>query len=91
MYAWSHGQPIGSLAAELSTTLRDHSITDAFDDVTSDLEPRTIVGIMAMPCYAATTPTAQQPNSQRSSPLRGERCSPAVARERWRQQISERI
>ena len=46
VYAWSHGQPIGSLAAELSTTLHDHSITDAFDDVTSDLEPRTIVGIM---------------------------------------------
>ena len=46
MYAWSHAQPIGSLAAELSTTLHDHSITDALDDVTSDLEPRTIVGIM---------------------------------------------
>jgi predicted Rossmann-fold nucleotide-binding protein len=46
VYGWSHGQPIGSLAAELSTTLHDHSITDALDDVTSDLEPRTIVGIM---------------------------------------------
>jgi predicted Rossmann-fold nucleotide-binding protein len=46
VYAWSHAQPIGSLAAELSTTLHDHSITDALDDVTSDLEPRTIVGIM---------------------------------------------
>jgi predicted Rossmann-fold nucleotide-binding protein len=46
VYAWSHTQPIGSLAADLSTTLHDHSITDALDDVTSDLEPRTIVGIM---------------------------------------------
>jgi hypothetical protein len=46
VYAWSHAQPIGSLAAELSTTLHDHSITDALDDVTSDLESRSIVGIM---------------------------------------------
>jgi predicted Rossmann-fold nucleotide-binding protein len=46
VYAWSHAQPIGSLAAALSTTLHDHSITDALGDVTSDLEPRNIVGIM---------------------------------------------
>ena len=78
VYAWSHGQPIGSLAAELSTTLHDHSITDAFDDVTSDLEPRTIVGIMAvMPCYAATTPTARQAELAAILTTAGERCSPA--------------
>jgi predicted Rossmann-fold nucleotide-binding protein len=46
VYAWSHAQPTGSLAAALSTTLHDHSITDAVDDLTSDLEPRNIVGIM---------------------------------------------
>jgi hypothetical protein len=46
IYAWSHAQPIGSLAAALSTTLHDHSVTDALDDVTSELEPRNIVGIM---------------------------------------------
>ncbi len=46
VYAWSRAQPIGSLDAALSTTLHDHSITDALDDVTSDLEPRNIVGIM---------------------------------------------
>jgi predicted Rossmann-fold nucleotide-binding protein len=46
VYAWSHAQPIGSLAAELSMTLHDHSITDALDDVTSDLGSRRIVGIM---------------------------------------------
>ena len=46
VYAWSHAQPIGSLAAELSTTLHDHSITDALDDLTSDLDSHSIVGIM---------------------------------------------
>ena len=46
IYAWSHAQPIGSLAAALSTTLHDHSVTDALEDVTSQLEPRNIVGIM---------------------------------------------
>ena len=90
MYAWSHGQPIGSLAAELSTTLHDHSITDAFDDVTSDLEPRTIVGIMVMPSHAATTPTAQAELGAILTTA-GRTVLTGGARERWRQQISERI
>ncbi len=46
VYAWHHTQPAGSLAADLGTTLHDHAITDALDDVTSDLDRHTIVGIM---------------------------------------------
>ena len=93
MYAWSHAQPIGSLAAELSTTLHDHSITDALDDVTSDLEPRTIVGIMGGHAVARgdTTYRAAAELGASLSPLRVVRCSPVAVRERWRQRISERI
>ena len=46
VYAWSHAQPIGSLAGALSTTLHDHSMTDALNDVTSHRERRNVVGIM---------------------------------------------
>ena len=46
VYAWAHGRPVRSLTAELGATLHDHAITDALDDATSDLDPRTIVGLM---------------------------------------------
>jgi hypothetical protein len=38
VYAWHHTQPAGSLTADLGTTLHDHAITDALDDVTSGLD-----------------------------------------------------
>jgi predicted Rossmann-fold nucleotide-binding protein len=46
VYAWSHTRPRRLLTADLATTLHDHAITDALDDATTDLDPRTIVGIM---------------------------------------------
>jgi predicted Rossmann-fold nucleotide-binding protein len=46
VYAWSHSQVGPSLTAELGMTLHDHMITEALDDATSDIDRRTIVGIM---------------------------------------------
>ena len=57
VYAWAHAQPTDSLTAELGTTLHDHSITDALDDLTSHLELRNIVGIMGGHAVARTDDT----------------------------------
>jgi predicted Rossmann-fold nucleotide-binding protein len=46
VYGWSHTHLSRSLTAQLGATLHDHAITDALDDATSDLDPRTIIGIM---------------------------------------------
>jgi predicted Rossmann-fold nucleotide-binding protein len=46
VYAWAHGRPVRSLTAALGATLHDHAITDALDDASSGLDPRTIVGLM---------------------------------------------
>ena len=57
VYAWAHAQRRNSLTAELGTTLHDHSITDALDDLTSHLELRNIVGIMGGHAVARTDDT----------------------------------
>ena len=57
VYAWAHAQHADSLTAQLGTTLHDHSITDALDDLTSQLELRNIVGIMGGHAVARTDDT----------------------------------
>lgn len=57
VYAWAHAQRTDSLTAQLGTTLHDHSITDALDDLTSHLELRNIVGIMGGHAVARTDDT----------------------------------
>jgi predicted Rossmann-fold nucleotide-binding protein len=54
VYAWAHTQRAHPLTAELGTTLHDHSITDALDDLTSHLEPHNIVGVMGGHTIART-------------------------------------
>jgi predicted Rossmann-fold nucleotide-binding protein len=46
VYAWSHSRAGRSLTANLGATLHDHAITDALDDATSEVDRRSIVGIM---------------------------------------------
>lgn len=46
VYAWSHSRAGRSLTADLGATLHDHAITDALDDATSEVDRRSIVGIM---------------------------------------------
>ena len=47
IYAWSHAQPVNAnLPATLAMALHDHSMIDALTDVLTELEPRSIVGIM---------------------------------------------
>ena len=46
IYAWSHAHPAASLTAELGATLHDHAISGAFEDATTNLDRRKIVGIM---------------------------------------------
>lgn len=47
IYAWSHAQPIDApLPSTLAMALHDHSMIDALTDVLTELEPRSIVGIM---------------------------------------------
>jgi predicted Rossmann-fold nucleotide-binding protein len=57
VYTWAHARRTDSLTAELGTTLHDHSITDALDDLTSHLELRNIVGIMGGHTVARTGDT----------------------------------
>jgi hypothetical protein len=57
VYAWAHAQRADSLTAELGTTLHDHSITEALDDLTSQVELRNIVGIMGGHAVARTDDT----------------------------------
>jgi predicted Rossmann-fold nucleotide-binding protein len=46
VYAWCHSQSARKLTAELGMTLHDHAITAALNESISDLDRRTIVGIM---------------------------------------------
>lgn len=85
VHAWSHSQPARTLTADLATTLHDHAITDALDDVTSHLDPRTIVGIMgghAVPRGDEIYRAAAELGA--SLILPAVPCSPAVAQKRWR-------
>ena len=46
IYAWARSPAAGALSGELATTLHDHAISDALNDATADLDPRSVVGIM---------------------------------------------
>jgi predicted Rossmann-fold nucleotide-binding protein len=46
IYAWARSAQAAALSGELATTLHDHAISDALDDVTADIDPRSVVGIM---------------------------------------------
>jgi len=46
IYAWSKRATDRTLTDELAATLHDHAITDALNDATDDLDPRTVVGVM---------------------------------------------
>src|SRR5918995_1439023 len=46
IYAWSRPQQVRSLTEDLAVALHDHAITDALDEVTSQLDPRQVVGVM---------------------------------------------
>ncbi len=60
IYGWSRTPQQRSLTDDLAATLHDHAITDALDDATADLDPRSMVGVMGGhallrgdPAYAA--------------------------------------
>ena len=46
IYAWSKRARDRTLTDELAATLHDHAITDALNDGTDHLDPRTVVGVM---------------------------------------------
>ena len=60
VYAWSRSPEASALSGALASTLHDHAISDALDDVLAAVAPRDVVGIMgghalsrADPAYAA--------------------------------------
>jgi predicted Rossmann-fold nucleotide-binding protein len=46
IYAWARSAQAAVLSGALATTLHDHAISDALDDVTADIDPGSVVGIM---------------------------------------------
>ncbi len=46
IYAWSKQARDRTLTDELAATLHDHAITDALNDATDEVDPRTVVGVM---------------------------------------------
>jgi predicted Rossmann-fold nucleotide-binding protein len=46
IYAWARSAEATTLAGELAKTLHDHAISDALNDATAHVEPRSVVGIM---------------------------------------------
>jgi predicted Rossmann-fold nucleotide-binding protein len=46
IYAWARSAQASTLSGELATTLHDHAISDALNDATADIDPRSVVGIM---------------------------------------------
>ncbi len=46
IYAWSRTRQQRTLVDDLAMTLHDHAISDALDDATAGLDPRSIVGVM---------------------------------------------
>ena len=46
IYAWARSNQARILAGELASTLHDHAITDALNDVTEGIDPRRVVGVM---------------------------------------------
>ena len=61
VYGWTRSPGGRSLTSDLAATLHDHSVTGALDDVTEQLDPTRVVGVMGGhalrrgdPAYAAT-------------------------------------
>ena len=61
VYAWTRSPAGRTLTADLAATLHDHSVGGALDDVTDELDPSRVVGVMGGhglsrhdPAYAAT-------------------------------------
>ena len=46
IYAWARSAQARTLSGELAATLHDHAISDALNDATADIDPRSVVGIM---------------------------------------------
>jgi predicted Rossmann-fold nucleotide-binding protein len=46
IYAWARSAQATTLSGGLATTLHDHAISDALNDATADIDPRSVVGIM---------------------------------------------
>jgi predicted Rossmann-fold nucleotide-binding protein len=46
IYAWARSAGASTLSGQLATTLHDHAISDALNDATAHLDPRSVVGIM---------------------------------------------
>jgi predicted Rossmann-fold nucleotide-binding protein len=46
LYAWARSAQARTLSGELAATLHDHAISDALNDATADIDPRSVVGIM---------------------------------------------
>jgi predicted Rossmann-fold nucleotide-binding protein len=56
IYAWARSRAATTLSGALATTLHDHAISDALDDVTAALDPRNVVGIMGGHALPRTDP-----------------------------------
>jgi predicted Rossmann-fold nucleotide-binding protein len=46
IYAWARSARAVVLSGALATALHDHAISDALNDVTAEIDPRSVVGIM---------------------------------------------
>ena len=46
VYAWSGSPAARGLSGALAATLHDHSVTETLDDVTADVDPHRVVGVM---------------------------------------------
>jgi predicted Rossmann-fold nucleotide-binding protein len=56
IYAWARSKAATVLSGALATTLHDHSVSDALDDITASLDPRSVVGIMGGHALHRTDP-----------------------------------
>jgi predicted Rossmann-fold nucleotide-binding protein len=56
IYAWARSTAATALSGALATTLHDHAISDALDDVTGSLDRRDVVGIMGGHALQRTEP-----------------------------------
>jgi predicted Rossmann-fold nucleotide-binding protein len=56
IYAWARSAQASTLSGELATTLHDHAISDALNDTTAGIDPRSVVGIMGGHTVLRTDP-----------------------------------
>ena len=69
IYAWARSAQARTLSGELAATLHDHAISDALNDATADIDPRSVVGSWAAtPCCGPTRRTWRRRSSVRASP-----------------------